>query len=394
MKPHRLPPHPTVQALTRFHADEYIAFLRSTAEPFASGPASIISASGSPSPDIKSTGASPNPSSHPTTASPPYPAHHGLPVTAAAAHAQGAAYLHAALNGAAPGSNQGEAGAPSSAGLADQISRFNLGEDCPVFDGLWEYCKTYTGGSIEGARRVARGDYQFAINWAGGLHHGKKHEASGFCYVNDCVLAALEFLRYKHRVLYVDVDIHHGDGVEEAFYTSPRVLCCSFHKYGHFFPGTGALDDIGLDEGLGYSVNVPLHEGIDDQMYSSLFVRVMDQIMEAYRPDAVVLQCGADSVAGDRLGCFNLSINGHSEAVRYFCKAGVPAIFLGGGGYTLGNVPRCWAKETGDIMGVKLDSQIPSSCLYRGYYGPTYELEIRTTNMENRNEEKYIDTIV
>ncbi|KAL8435967.1 hypothetical protein ACSSS7_002108 [Eimeria intestinalis] len=79
--------------------------------------------------------------------------------------------------------------------------------------------------------------------------------------------------------------------------------------------------------------------------------------MEAYRPEAVVLQCGADSVAGDRLGCFNLSINGHSEAVRYFCKAGVPAIFLGGGGYTLGNVPRCWAKETGDIMGVKLDSR-------------------------------------
>ncbi|CDJ58876.1 histone deacetylase, putative [Eimeria maxima] len=229
---------------------------------------------------------------------------------------------------------------------------------------------------------------------AGGLHHGKKHEASGFCYINDCVLAALEFLRFKHRVLYVDVDIHHGDGVEEAFYTSPRVLCCSFHKYGHFFPGTGALEDIGMEEGIGYSVNVPLHEGIDDQMYSSLFVRVMDQIMDIYRPEAVVLQCGADSVAGDRLGCFNLSLDGHSEAVRYFCKAGVPAIFLGGGGYTLGNVPRCWAKETGYILGVDLDPKIPENCIYRGYYGPNYELKIRTTNMENRNDEKYIDSIV
>ncbi|KAL8435968.1 hypothetical protein ACSSS7_002109 [Eimeria intestinalis] len=284
----QLPPHPTVQALTRFHADEYIAFLRSTAESFVNAPGSLPSASASPSPDIRSAVASPSPSSHSVaTSSPPYPAHpHGLPVTASTAHAQGAAaYSHSALNGAVSGSCQGDAVPPSNAGLADQISRFNLGEDCPVFDGLWEYCKTYTGGSIEGARRVARGDYQFAINWgawvngeltsdrfppsaenseapagaapalgagvltaidsycsccycmysvytpasvdsvvAGGLHHGKKHEASGFCYINDCVLAALEFLRYKHRVLYVDVDIHHGDGVEEAFYTSPRLV--------------------------------------------------------------------------------------------------------------------------------------------------------------------------
>ncbi|CDJ43918.1 histone deacetylase, putative, partial [Eimeria tenella] len=376
--------------------------------------------------------------------------------------------------GGPPGGPQGgpQGGGPAGApAFVDQISRFNIGEDCPVFEGLWEYCKTYSGGSIEGARRVVRGEFQCAINWAGGLHHGKKHEASGFCYVNDCVLAALEFLRFKHRVLYVDVDIHHGDGVEEAFYTSPRVLCCSFHKYGHFFPGTGALEDIGLEEGLGYSVNVPLHEGIDDQMYSSLFQRVrtaaaaaaaaaetaaaaaaaetaaaadtaagaaaettagaaaetaagaalavatvaagaaaetvaaaaaavvrcaqvMDQIMEVYRPEAVVFQCGADSVAGDRLGCFNLSLEGHSEAVRYFCRREVPAIFLGGGGYTLGNVPRCWAKETACILGLQLSPKIPESCVYRGYYGPNYELKIRTTNMENRNDEKYIDSIV
>ncbi|KAL8425393.1 hypothetical protein Efla_003621 [Eimeria flavescens] len=387
-----LPPHPTVQALTRFHSDDYIAFLRSTAETFANTSASVHSTSGFPSPDVKSAGASPVPSVHAASASSPFLAP-GLPITAAT-YSQASASSQAFFNGGGFAGSQGDGGATAHISYADQIDRFNLGEDCPVFDGLWEYCKTYSGGSIEGARRVARGDYQFAINWAGGLHHGKKHEASGFCYVNDCVLAALQFLRYKHRVLYVDVDVHHGDGVEEAFYTSPRVLCCSFHKYGHFFPGTGALDDIGMDEGLGYSVNVPLHEGINDQTYSALFIRVMDQIMEAYRPEAVVMQCGADSVAGDRLGCFNLSINGHSQAVRYFCKAGVPAIFLGGGGYTLGNVPRCWAKETGDILGVKLDPQIPDRSLYRGYYGPNYELEIRTTNMENRNEEKYIDQLV
>lgn len=387
-----LPPHPTVEALTRFHADDYIAFLRSTAEAYSNGLANLPVVSGSPSPDLKPMGAAFSPSAFGAATSSHY-AVSGLPISAST-YSHAAGLSQASFNAGGPNGNPAEAGLSVGSGFADQISRFNLGEDCPVFDGLWEYCKTYTGGSIEGARRVVSGDYQFAINWAGGLHHGKKHEASGFCYVNDCVLAALEFLRYKHRVLYVDVDIHHGDGVEEAFYTSPRVLCCSFHKYGHFFPGTGALDDIGMEEGLGYSVNVPLFEGIDDETYSSLFRRVMDKIMDIYCPEAVVLQCGADSVAGDRLGCFNLSLDGHSEAVRYFCKAGVPALFLGGGGYTLSNVPRCWAKETADILGVELNPEIPDDCVYRAYYGPNYELNIRTTNMENRNEEKYIDSIV
>ncbi|XP_026193499.1 histone deacetylase 1 [Cyclospora cayetanensis] len=386
-----LPPHPTVEALTQFHANDYISFLRSTAEMYPASLPNGAGDSGSPSPEFRYANSASSPSGITSAVSPG--SLHGLPVTAATS--QGSTLSPVGFGSSGSNGSQSEGGGPSRApAFVDQISRFNIGEDCPVFDGLWEYCKTYSGGSIEGARRVVQGEYQFAINWAGGLHHGKKHEASGFCYINDCVLAALEFLRYKHRVLYVDVDIHHGDGVEEAFYTSPRVLCCSFHKYGHFFPGTGALDDIGMEEGLGYSVNVPLHEGIDDKMYSSLFNRVMDQIMDIYRPEAVVLQCGADSVAGDRLGCFNLSLDGHSEAVRYFCKAGVPAIFLGGGGYTLGNVPRCWAKETGYILGVDLDPKIPDTSMYRGYYGPNYELNIRTTNMENRNEEKYIDSVV
>lgn len=80
-----------------------------------------------------------------------------------------------------------------------------------------------------------------AINWSGGLHHAKKHEASGFCYINDCVLGILELLKHYERVLYVDIDIHHGDGVEEAFYTTNRVMTASFHKFGEYFPGTGAM---------------------------------------------------------------------------------------------------------------------------------------------------------
>lgn len=129
-------------------------------------------------------------------------------------------------------------------GSDDGISRFNVnvGEDCPAFDGLFEFCSISAGGSIGAAKRLNDGSSDICINWSGGLHHAKKTEASGFCYVNDIVLAILELLRYNERVLYIDIDVHHGDGVEEAFYTTDRVLTCSFHKFGEYFPGTGEID--------------------------------------------------------------------------------------------------------------------------------------------------------
>lgn len=132
---------------------------------------------------------------------------------------------------------------------AKQMQRFNVGEDSPVFDGLYQFCQSSSGGSIGGAVKLNRGQADIAINWAGGLHHAKKCEASGFCYANDIVLAILELLKHHKRVLYIDIDIHHGDGVEEAFYTTDRVLTVSFHKFGEYFPGTGDVKDVGANLG-------------------------------------------------------------------------------------------------------------------------------------------------
>ena len=205
------------------------------------------------------------------------------------------------------------------------MQRFNLGEDCPIFDGLFDFCKLYTGGSIDGAVRLNHGMSDIAINWSGGLHHAKKAEASGFCYINDLVLAILELLKHHARVVYIDIDIHHGDGVEEAFYMTDRVMCVSFHKYGDlFFPGTGGLNDIGKNAGKYYSVNVPLRDGIHDDGFQDIFQTVMQKVMDVYRPGAIVLQCGADSLAADRLGCFNLSLDGHADCVKFMKKLGVP----------------------------------------------------------------------
>uniref|UniRef100_H0X3X3 Histone deacetylase 2 n=2 Tax=Otolemur garnettii TaxID=30611 RepID=H0X3X3_OTOGA len=238
-----------------------------------------------------------------------------------------------------------------------QMQRFNVGEDCPVFDGLFEFCQLSTGGSVAGAVKLNRQQTDMAVNWAGGLHHAKKSEASGFCYVNDIVLAILELLKYHQRVLYIDIDIHHGDGVEEAFYTTDRVMTVSFHKYGEYFPGTGDLRDIGAGKGKYYAVNFPMRDGIDDESYGQIFKPIISKVMEMYQPSAVVLQCGADSLSGDRLGCFNLTVKGHAKCVEVVKTFNLPLLMLGGGGYTIRNVARCWTYETA----VALDCEIPNA---------------------------------
>jgi histone deacetylase 1/2 len=249
-------------------------------------------------------------------------------------------------------------------GFTKEQSKYNVGDDCPVFDGLFEFCGISAGGTMEGAARLNRGKCDVAVNWAGGLHHAKKSEASGFCYVNDIVLGIIELLRYKQRVLYIDIDVHHGDGVEEAFYTTDRVMTVSFHKYGEYFPGTGELRDIGVGSGKNYSVNFPLRDGITDETYRNIFEPVIQAVMTYYGPEAIVLQCGGDSLSGDRLGCFNLSMDGHANCVRYVKSFGVPVIILGGGGYTMRNVARTWAYETGELVDEKMSKQLPFNDYY------------------------------
>lgn len=278
--------------------------------------------------------------------------------------------------------------------FATQMQKFNVGEytDCPIFDGLYEFCSMYSGCSIDGAVKLNHGLTDIAINWSGGLHHAKKMEASGFCYVNDIVLAILELLKYHPRVLYIDIDVHHGDGVEEAFYTTDRVMTVSFHKYGDFFPGTGDIRDVGVKAGKYYSVNVPLQEGIDDASYETVFKPVMERVMEMYRPTAVVLQCGADSLTGDRLGCFNLTLKGHAACVEFIKSFNLPTLVLGGGGYTVRNVARCWTYETSVLLNTPIANEIPYNDFFE-YYAPDFKLHLTPSNMENMNKPDQLQVI-
>ena len=284
---------------------------------------------------------------------------------------------------------------------------YNLGgSDCPIFEGLFNYCAMYSGASIDAARKLCNNESDIAINWSGGLHHAKKAEASGFCYANDIVLAILQLLRKHPRVLYIDIDVHHGDGVEEAFWSTDRVMTVSMHKYDalNFFPGTGDLDRTGPDSegnpGAHHAVNVPLNDGIDDFQYTWLFKHIVGMCVERFRPNAIVLQCGADSLAGDRLGRFNVQVQGHGECVEYCKSLNIPLLLVGGGGYTPRNVARAWAHETSIAIGCAdtIDPIIPKHTPYRSHFRhdtlfPTLE-QILGDPRPNRNSQKKIDEIV
>ncbi|KAL9255542.1 Histone deacetylase 6-like protein, partial [Drosera capensis] len=149
------------------------------------------------------------------------------------------------------------------------------------------------------------------------------------------------------RILYIDIDVNHGDGVEEAFYTTDRVMTVSFHKFGDFFPGTWHIKDVGKH----YSLKVPLNDGIDDDAsIPGLFRPIITKVKEVYQPEAVVLQCGADLLTGDRLGCFNLPVKGHADFLAFLRSFNVPLMVLGGGGYTIRNVARCWCYKPGNAF--------------------------------------------
>ena len=195
--------------------------------------------------------------------------------------------------------------------------------------------------------------------------------------------------------MYIDIDIHHGDGVEEAFYTTDRVLTVSFHKYGNnYFPGSGNIRDIGVGRGKNYAVNIPLKDGITDDCYRFIFQRVITHLIHWYRPQAIMLQCGSDSLTGDRLGCFNLSIYGHSECVKFVKNFGIPMLVCGGGGYTVRNVARCWCYETAVLLGVEdqVTNDMPAN-EYRAYFGPKYHLHLIPSKMPNMNKWEELEEI-
>jgi acetoin utilization protein AcuC len=234
--------------------------------------------------------------------------------------------------------------------------------DNPVFPGLWEWSQLHTGASLQCADLVFQGKSPIAFNIAGGLHHASAERASGFCYVNDPVLAIYHFVDRGKRVIYLDVDAHHGDGVQWAFYDDPRVLTISFHQDGRtLFPGTGELTEAGRGEGTGYAVNVPMLPGTDDHVFWEGFSLLVPPLMDAFKPDVVVSQLGVDTFGNDPLATLELTTHGFCQAVSYLTEH-VPAwVALGGGGYNPSNVARAWTLAWATMNEVDLPDDIPET---------------------------------
>ena len=270
----------------------------------------------------------------------------------------------------------------------EKIFPKNTGGDCPIFSGLTEFVNSYTKASLSAAMELNRTRTQIAVNWSGGFHHAKYSESSGFCYINDIIISILEILKIFKKVLYVDIDAHHGDGVEEAFYLSKRVLCLSFHNYQKFFfPETGCKKNTGLRGGKLYSVNFPLKPGLRNRAFESILQPILDQIFIDFSPDIIVFQSGADSLAKDPLGKFNISLSGHGKCIEILKNTNLPILILGGGGYKISNVSRCWAYETSILLNKELSDKIPYN-IYWSRYGNSFKLNFKISRNLDRNSKK------
>jgi acetoin utilization protein AcuC len=239
--------------------------------------------------------------------------------------------------------------------------------DNPIFPGMHEAAALIAGGSVLAARRVWAGESQHALNIAGGLHHAMRSHASGFCVYNDAAIAVAELLRRgAERVAYVDVDVHHGDGVQAAFYADPRVLTISLHQSPlTLFPGTGFPDEVGAGDAAGSSVNVALPPGTADSGWLRAFHAVVPNLLRAFRPQVLVTQCGCDTHHEDPLANLALTVDGQRAAYRALHGLAHELcdgrwLGLGGGGYGLVRcVPRAWTHLIAEAAGAPVPGRTP-----------------------------------
>ena len=234
--------------------------------------------------------------------------------------------------------------------------------DNPVYPKMFEAAALSTGGSLLAAELVASKKVAAAFNISGGLHHAAASHASGFCVFNDPALAVQYFLSLGKRVAYVDIDAHHGDGVQEAFYDNDRVLTISVHESGQWlFPGTGSVAELGEGEGRGFSVNLPLYPYTSDDDYVEAFGQVVPPLIKAFAPDVLVTQLGIDSYYSDPLTHLQVTTEGYIEAVRQLAGLGLPWLALGGGGYDVNAVARAWTLVYGVMLDVEWPDQLPTA---------------------------------
>lgn len=237
-------------------------------------------------------------------------------------------------------------------------SGYGLGSlDNPAFEGMHEAALAYCAGSAAAARAVLGGS-KLAVNLSGGLHHALRDRASGFCVYNDPAIAIAILRERYERVAYIDIDVHHGDGVQWIFYSDPSVLTASIHESGRtLFPGTGFPEETGAQ---GTSVNVELPARATGDIWLETFERGILPALEIFGPQAIVLQMGTDPHFLDPLAHLQVAVQEWLGAVRAVRDLGLPIVAVGGGGYNLTTVPRMWAAAVLTLMRLEVPHDLPA----------------------------------
>ena len=216
--------------------------------------------------------------------------------------------------------------------------------ECPVYQGVYDYHALAAGATLLGAEVIDRGEADVVFNPTGGFHHAGKDFAAGFCYINDIVIVIKRWVRKRKRVLYIDIDAHHGDQVQSAFYETSKVMTVSFHESGQtLFPfKTGFENEVGKGRGKGYTINVPLPENTSDEEFLWAFNKIFLPVAESFQPDVMVAVLGADALFSDPLSSLHLSNNSIIKALQTILRVSPKLLALGGGGYVKENIARTW----------------------------------------------------
>lgn len=237
--------------------------------------------------------------------------------------------------------------------IIEDAATWGLGTpDCPIFRGVYEHAALAVGASLAGLNATLDGTARVAFNPSGGFHHAFHDHAEGFCYINDLVIMLKKLRQAGKRPVFVDIDAHQPNGVIAPFYADPNVLCISMHETPRtLYPFKGYCEEFGEGEGRGYTINLPLEPGADDEVFTNLFARIVPKALERFQPDFIVIEAGMDMLKSDPLAHLGLSANALVGAVHYLARRGLPVVTTGGGGYDIRNTVRGWTRVWSAMIG-------------------------------------------
>lgn len=264
------------------------------------------------------------------------------------------------------------------------LAEYGLIDDNPIFDDLYDYCLNITGSSLKCAELIKNNETRIAINYGGGRHHSFSSKANGFCYVNDIILC-IDSLRDKfNKILYIDIDLHHCDSIQEAYYNSNNVFVFSIHhKDIDFFPqNTGQKNKFGEKQGMFYNLNVPIHKNLklNDDIFLNILSKVIHRLNYYFQPQVIVICTGCDGLKSDPFKKWNLTINGITKAINMIItQMDKPTIILGGGGYNPYDTAKCWLSIISSISNININNDIPFHSNY-SLFKPYYQLNKLSSN--------------